>query len=104
MRRSCLRITGIGALVACVLLGQGSDPGRNTRLHGEISPLPPGLRELTVELSTNGAGLSTRTTVNLDGSFDLASVQPGLHELRVFDGGVMIHQETVMIRDSNQWL
>jgi tetratricopeptide (TPR) repeat protein len=71
-------------------------------MHGELSAIPPGSGGLTIELSTTNGGVSERASVSGDGSFNLRSVQPGVYELRVYDGGAIVHQETVMIGSANQ--
>ena len=100
--RSCLLLLGIGAVVSSALLGQGPDQREGSSIHGELSPIPAGTGGLTVELSTSSGGTTERVSVSGDGSFVLRSVQPGVYELRVYDGGALLHQESVMIASANQ--
>jgi len=100
--KSLLYLVVACALIASALSGQGSDPRRETTIHGELSPIPRAAGGLSVELSANGVGFSERTNVNPDGTFDLRAIQPGVHELRVFDGGMLVHREMVTITGANQ--
>ena len=102
---SCFRAIGIGVLAAAALLPQGADFGANSRVRGEVFPLPPGGSSLTVELSGNGVVASESARVGPDGSFEFRSTPRGTFELSVVtSGGVVLHQETVILTGSNQSL
>jgi tetratricopeptide (TPR) repeat protein len=103
--KTCLRLAGMGALIAVALLAQGLDQRKGDLVRGEISPLPAGMGLLTLELSADGTGPSQTTTVGPDGTFEFRSTQPGTHELRLFGaGGVLLYRETVIVGGPNQTL
>jgi len=102
--KTCLCLTGIIVLATTSLMGQAPDARRVYQVRGEITPLPAGSGLLTVELSGN-EGMAESAMVSSDGSFEIRSAESGPHELRVVGpGGVVIHQETVVIAGSNQVL
>src|SRR5215471_2008131 len=102
---TCLRFVGAGAFAAAVVLGQGVDSRSGFPVQGEISSATPFVGSMTVELSSDGAGLPETAVVHPDGTFEFRSVQPGAHELRVIgSGGAVIHQETVFITRGGQSL
>jgi Flp pilus assembly protein TadD len=74
---------------------------RSLPVRGEIvcnTALPS---SLTIELSGQGAGISESVQVNLDGTFEIRSITPGMYDLRVVaSGGQVIHQEMVTITSS----
>jgi tetratricopeptide (TPR) repeat protein len=100
---TCLSAIGIGVLAAAALLPQNADFGANSRIRGEIYPMPAGAGSLMVELSGNGAVPSNSTRVDPDGRFELRAVPPGSYELRVVTaGGLIVHQEMVMLTGPSQ--
>jgi tetratricopeptide (TPR) repeat protein len=103
--KTSLHLAGIGVLTAAVVLAQGADACRDSRIRGEISPVPAGAGMLTVELSGNDAGPTATAVVNGDGSFEVRSAQPGAQVLRLVGaGGAVLHQETVVVSCGNQSL
>ncbi len=100
--KTCLRITASITLLAAAVFGQTPDTRPGVQVRGELSPVPVG-GVLTVELSSRDGGLAESALVNSDGSFEFRSAQPGPHELRVMStGGIILHQETVLISGINQ--
>jgi tetratricopeptide (TPR) repeat protein len=101
----CFRWTGIGVLAAAGLMAQGTESSLANRVRGEISPAPPGISSLTVELSANGNSAGQIVHVAPDGSFEFRASPRGAYELKlVGPGGAVIHQETVMLTGSSQLL
>jgi tetratricopeptide (TPR) repeat protein len=103
--KTSLRLMGAGLLVVAALVAQASDGRQPCRVRGEISPIVTGSASLTVELTATSAGVSQRTAVNPDGSFEFGSVQPGLYLLRILSmDGSQIHEETLTVTGPNQSL
>jgi tetratricopeptide (TPR) repeat protein len=97
-----IRLAGTGLLAAAATFAQ---PLREFLVRGEISSATPFLSSLTVQLDPNGNSISASVPVNADGSFELRSPTPGLHELRVTTSdGTVIYQEYVNITGANQYL
>lgn len=102
---TCIRTIGMGVLAAAALVAQGADFGANSRIRGDVYPLPAGAGTLIVELSANGTVASNSARVDPDGSFEFRSVTPGTYELRLVTvGGAILHQETVVLSTANQSL
>jgi len=96
-------LTGVSILGVAAALAQGGASQREVTVRGEVSY--PGVIAggLTVEIDGNGAGPSQTSMVQGDGSFELRSVSPGVHQLRVSaSGGTIIHSQQVMISAANQ--
>jgi Tfp pilus assembly protein PilF len=102
--KSYLRCTAMVVLAASAAWAQRSD-ARPMSVRGEIVSPDSNVGTLSVELCSDGSGLSDRAAVNLDGTFEFRSTTPGTHELRVIAAnGAVIHQEYVSITGPSQTL
>jgi TPR repeat/Tetratricopeptide repeat len=78
---------------------------RTMTVRGEVVSSDVNLGNLSVELRTDGSGMSDSAAVNLDGSFEFRAASAGTYELRVIaPNGTVIHQEFVSITSPNQAL
>jgi tetratricopeptide (TPR) repeat protein len=94
-------------LTVAVILSAGAAwtqryPARTVPVHGEIASSTSFSSSLAVELTPQASGITERTSVNPDGSFELRSVPPGTYELRVFSDGQILYREMVSITANNQ--
>jgi Flp pilus assembly protein TadD len=103
--KTCFRSAGLGAIALAAVLAQTPEQNSGFRVRGEISGIPPGMGSLTVELTGNGGGFTERATVAGDGTFEIHASQTGAYELRLTGvAGAVVHQELVMLSNSNQTL
>jgi len=80
-----------------------SDSQRRVVVNGQVVHETAIAGSLTVELVTNGQGLSTTASVQPDGSFEFPAVTPGAYELRITGpGGAIVHQQAVIINGPQQ--
>jgi tetratricopeptide (TPR) repeat protein len=93
-----LNVRFIASIVLALKAGHAEPVHPETiAVRGELTSSSPVASGLTIELSGNGMGFQT-TFVNPDNSFELRSVTPGVHELRVVAGnGQVLYQEYVTL-------
>jgi Tfp pilus assembly protein PilF len=102
--KSYLRCTAMVVLAVGAAWAQRSDI-KSMAVRGELVSSDANVGSLSVELCTDGAGMSETVAVNLDGSFEFHSATAGTHELRVIAAnGAVIHQEYVSITGPNTTL
>src|SRR5262249_23208825 len=101
--RTCLYFTAVSMIAAAAALAQGESTQRAMTVRGEITSDGPLPGSLSVELDGNGAGPSQTVMVRVDGTFEIAAVTPGVHDLRVVTlGGGVLYSQPVVIQNPNQ--
>lgn len=82
----------------------GIEGQKGFTVRGQVSSDSVLVGSMTVELGTNGHGISQSANLSADGSFEFHAVSQGVYELRVIGPGGVAHQENVIINGPNQLL
>jgi tetratricopeptide (TPR) repeat protein len=96
-------MTAVSLLTVVAMLAQGGNAQRAMTVRGDITSDVPIPGSLTVEVDGNGSGPMQSVMVHVDGSFEVPSVTPGVHEFRVLtSGGAVIYSQQVVVQNPNQ--